>query len=305
MSLEIEGWAEAEERLRSSLELSVIKAPLLVEGDRVIHGSLDQKMQRRFLATLARSLSGGSLLTEDDQSALASLGPEKLEELRSVIQAHLSGPAAVPYEDLGIYVPAEGEIPGLSTQDLPEHLRKVPPAGDEESGFPDHAQSDTQVSPRDPFGRPADSPGSVGMALPPWDPAAAQGPGPLKQLPKPSQEPILPLSLVLQEDKAPGESRPDGEGTAEAPVSARVLNPLLFLTAALGAIGLGREEFGFLLQYGRYAPKGRLSQIRVGGVELDEISERVTAWLEERGTTPFPIQIVDRGQGELTIYPLD
>lgn len=291
--------------LRGLLRHSLAARARLVESDTLIHGLVEEPLQRGFLARLSHSLSAAPLLTEDDRLALNALASGEAEEFRSVIQAHLDGQAAVPQEDLAIYVPSGGVAPGPMERDLLEHLRKVPPAGDEELGFPDHPPSDTQVSPRDPFGRPADSSGSVGMALPPWDPAAAQGPGPLKRLPKPSQDPILPLSLLLQEDKAPGESRPDGEGTAEAPVSARVLNPLLFLTAALGAIGLGREEFGFLLQYGRYAPKGRLSQIRVGGVELDEISERVTVWLEERGTTPFPIQIVDRGQGELTIYPLD
>ncbi|MFQ5947017.1 MAG: hypothetical protein ACE5NC_12360, partial [Anaerolineae bacterium] len=237
--------------LRGLIRHSLAARARLVESDALIHGLVEEPLQRGFLAGLSQSLSAVPLLTEDDRLALVAMASREAGEFRSVIQAHLDGQAAVPHEDLAIYVPGEGTAPGQFERDLLERLRKAPPAGDKESG----------ISPRDPFGRPADPDGSVEVSVPGRDAVAAQGPDPLKRLPKTTRDPIAPLSVLLQEEKVPGESSTDDEDTAEAPVSARVLNPLLFLTAALGAIGLGREEFGFLLQYGRYAPKGRLSQI--------------------------------------------
>jgi hypothetical protein len=82
------------------------------------------------------------------------------------------------------------------------------------------------------------------------------------------------------------------------------LNPIPMLTAALEAIGLGGEGFGFVLRYGRYAPEGRKSQFLVGGLGLADLSKRLTGWLGAQGPLDGQVQVIDEGSGELTIYLL-
>ena len=80
--------------------------------------------------------------------------------------------------------------------------------------------------------------------------------------------------------------------------------PVPMLTAALEAIGLGGEEFGFILRYGRYAPEGRNSEFLVGGLGLADLSKRLTTWLDGQGPLEGQGQVIDEGSGELTIYLL-
>ena len=82
-------------------------------------------------------------------------------------------------------------------------------------------------------------------------------------------------------------------------------SPLALTTAALDAIGLDEESFGFLLRYGRYAPVGAKYKISVGGLPLSKVSQRTTDWFELVGKPGFSIQVVDDGSGELTIYIRD
>jgi len=79
-------------------------------------------------------------------------------------------------------------------------------------------------------------------------------------------------------------------------------SPLALTTAALEAIGLDDESFGFLLRYGRYAPAGAKYKISVGGLSLSKLSRRATDWFSLVGNPDFSIQVVDDGGGELTIY---
>ena len=79
-------------------------------------------------------------------------------------------------------------------------------------------------------------------------------------------------------------------------------SPLALTTAALEAIGLDNESFGFLLRYGRYAPAGAKYKISVGGLSLSKLSRRATDWFSLVGNPDFSIQVVDDGGGELTIY---
>ena len=97
-------------------------------------------------------------------------------------------------------------------------------------------------------------------------------------------------------------------GTAEPLVSEggrlAKLNPIPMLTAALEAVGLGGEEFGFILRYGRYAPEGRNSEFLVGGLGLADLSRRLTTWLEAQAPLDGQVQVIDEGSGELTMYLL-
>ncbi|MFQ5947056.1 MAG: hypothetical protein ACE5NC_12560, partial [Anaerolineae bacterium] len=100
---------------------------------------------------------------------------------------------------------------------------------------------------------------------------------------------------------APEQVRTPIEAEAAVGLKIQGLPPLPFLTAALEAVGIDQDEYGFHLRYGRYAPDERLSQVTVGGLRLSEFSKRVAAWLEEHGATKFPLQVVDDGSGELTV----
>jgi len=88
-------------------------------------------------------------------------------------------------------------------------------------------------------------------------------------------------------------------------VAQSAYSPLALTTAALEAIGLDEEGFGFLLRYGRYAPVGAKYKISVGGLPLSKLSRRATDWFELVGKPGFSIQVVDDGSGELTIYIRD
>ena len=83
------------------------------------------------------------------------------------------------------------------------------------------------------------------------------------------------------------------------------LTPLPLVTAALEAVGLDEEQFGFLLRYGTFAPEGKKSEIKIAGLGLAEFSERAAEWFVALGASKFPIQVVDDGSPELTVYLLE
>jgi len=99
---------------------------------------------------------------------------------------------------------------------------------------------------------------------------------------------------------AGGDPKPDK--TPLGVIAQSGYSPLALTTAALEAIGLDDESFGFLLRYGRYAPAGAKYKISVGGLSLSKLSRRATDWFSLVGNPDFSIQVVDDGGGELTIY---
>ena len=100
--------------------------------------------------------------------------------------------------------------------------------------------------------------------------------------------------LQAEEPSQPGTSAPAAQGLTAVPT----------LTAALEAIGPAIDDYGFIVRYGRYAPKGRRSEFLVGGLGFSELSRRLTSWLETRGSLDDQVQVLDEGSGELTIYLL-
>ena len=83
------------------------------------------------------------------------------------------------------------------------------------------------------------------------------------------------------------------------------LTPLPLITAALEVVGLEEEEYGFLLRHGSYAPLGRKTEIKVGGMGLADFSTRMTDWFNTVGAAKSTVQVVDEGTGELTVYLLE
>ncbi len=92
---------------------------------------------------------------------------------------------------------------------------------------------------------------------------------------------------------------------SDAVVELTHLTPLQLITAALEFVGLDEEEYGFLLRHGRYAPLGRKTEIKVGGMGLADFSNRITDWFNAFGAAKSPVQVVDEGTGELTVYLLE
>jgi len=85
----------------------------------------------------------------------------------------------------------------------------------------------------------------------------------------------------------------------------RQLTPLPMVTAALEAVGVDEQQYGFHLRYGSYAPEGMKSEIKVGGLGLADFSKRAASWFTALGATESPIRVVDEGTGELTVHLLE
>ena len=83
------------------------------------------------------------------------------------------------------------------------------------------------------------------------------------------------------------------------------LTPLPLVAAGLEAVGLDEEQFGFLLRCGTLAPSGRTSEIKIAGLGMAEFSSRAAEWFKALGASKFPIQVIDDGSGELTVYLLE
>nr|NIM21899.1 hypothetical protein [Candidatus Latescibacterota bacterium]NIO78103.1 hypothetical protein [Candidatus Latescibacterota bacterium] len=71
------------------------------------------------------------------------------------------------------------------------------------------------------------------------------------------------------------------------------------------AVGFDKEQFGFLLRYGALAPEGRASEFKIAGMGMAEFSRRAADWFEAMGAAKFPVQVVDDGSGNLTVYLLE
>jgi PAS domain S-box-containing protein len=114
------------------------------------------------------------------------------------------------------------------------------------------------------------------------------------------------LNSITDVDQGlPGsETRAENQKSLAA-ASQMLYSPVALTTAALEAIGLDEESFGFLVRYGRYAPPGSKYKINVGGMPLSEFSNRTRDWFNLVGNPEFSIQVVDEGTGEFTIYLRD
>lgn len=301
----IEGWVEAEDRLRSALYESMRTEPSLVSVEAVLLGQLDPGAANMFRRSFTSAMAAEPTLAEAERSALQALGLDQLAEARSRVQSHLGGPTAIPADDLAIYAPADEEAPLRMREQLDAQLDAATWLADmlrlhediEEAGGPDLPQ----VHPVREAERPR--PGLKGVT----DQPLSQEQGPLKPEPRPAQEapaepaqaPVLPgsSSRVLPPETT--------EWVPETSLDLHRLRALPMVTAALEAVGLDRDKYGFLLRYGTYAPAGRTSQILVNGLGLADFSRRLSTWFKGIGTSTFPIQVLDEGSGELTVYLLD
>lgn len=255
----------APQNLREGLILSLEAAPLEAEVDGLPYEEIEQDHIRKLRTALEDVLKTGASVTDAEREVLKSIGFEKLGEFRSLVQAHLDGPAEIPDEDLAIYVP-EGKGRREAFRDaIEDQIRELgiqpEPTDEVEPGLEELIEAEAQQE----------------------EEVLAQA----------SVEVTVPVDETIEITAAE---------TGEVITG---LNPVPMLTAALEATGVDGADFGFLLRYGRYAPEGRKSEFLVGGMGMAELSDRLAAWLKASGSMDAQVQVVDEGSGELMIYLLD
>jgi hypothetical protein len=248
----------------------------IAEIDRQQFRPLDGEMLDWFRAAMQGAISGGANLADAEKQLLESFGLKKVGELRTAIKSRLGVPAELDEQDLAIYVPIgsqeQEDFHGVLRRDLQALEAEFEQA---ETGLVEE-EAELPVAPAP---QPATTVIGGGAGLAPAAEAADAGTD-------------LRAALGIGEPSA-------SEGSRLAK-----LNPVPMLTAALEAIGLGGEEFGFVLRYGRYAPQGRNSEFLVGGLGLADLSRRLTIWLEAQAPLDGQVQVIDEGSGELTMYLL-
>jgi hypothetical protein len=278
---------DMQDQLQTSLARLLDPGQAIAEIDRRQYRELDESLIDRFRAAMQSAVTGGATLADSESQILESFGLSKVGELRTAMQTHLGGPAELPERDLAIYVPTgDGKQEDLRRA-LRRDLQALEAALDEpETGS---AEEEIELAPAlTPEGEPT----------PLQTPGAEIPAGSPIEIPAARPDLTQPPSTVIASPAAVAPVAGSAAGRLAK------LNPIPMLTAALEAIGLGGEGFGFVLRYGRYAPEGRKSQFLVGGLGLADLSKRLTGWLGAQGPLDGQVQVIDEGSGELTIYLL-
>ncbi len=215
--------------------------------------------------------------------ALHPLGPDAWAEASQLVESHFEIEPAIPDRDLAVYSPREKDPEDSAQQALIDQV--------------------------DEIARLALAAGAVEVEA-----------GAEDLLPEPELDPAKDLTHSAAEAQAVDESVSTTVSEEVIPPQADIepvewdlaaamdpsrLTPLPLVAAALEAVGLDEEQFGFLLRYGTLAPSGRTSEIKIAGLGMAELSHRAAEWFEALGASKFPIQVIDDGSGELTVYLLE
>jgi len=292
----------ANSKLRSRMQDLLLDAPTRPAFDGFMVPSLEPAFMQALRAGLEEALDSNATLAEAETNAIRDFGLEKLGEFRTAIRGHLSGDAELADRDLAIYVKAGEGRKTAFQRALEENLKDLGERPPFEGAVTGKGNGDTPALPapapedsRDasPVGR--DEPGvPVGQHE---DVAGQPGPKP-DQIKSVTLHSVQPDLLAREQTTAP--ERAAGAAPARVPR----MEPIPLLTAALEAVGVAGDEFGFVLRYGRYAQPGRSSEFLVGGLGLSDLSDRLTGWLEAQGASDCEVQVLDDGSGELMIYLL-
>jgi hypothetical protein len=285
--------ANSADLLQESLVASLRTEPLLIPAEELLHSAKTGDMQDQLLTSLARLLDPWQAIAEIDRRQYRELDNGLIDQFRAAMQNAVTGGATLAdsesqiLESFGLSKVGElrtamqshlGGPAELPEQDLAIYV----PTGDRiQEDFHRALRQDLQALElnQEETDQPATTViPSPGFVAPPARPADVG----------------TDLRDVLGV-AAPSAS--EGKRLAK-------LNPIPMLTAALEAVGLGGEAFGFVLRYGRYAPEGRKSEFLVGGLGLADLSKRLTAWLDAQGPLEGQVQVIDEGSGELKIYLL-
>ncbi len=299
MQVKFEDRAEAEERLRLSLLTGFRVQPQLTELEAILHGPLDQGDGEMLRKALATALKAEPTIGDAERSVLQPLGPEQWQEAQNRVQSHLDSPTAIPEQDLAVYVPIDIEPEPRIRQPLEDQVEKLA-----RLALSDEPESE-EIN-REEIEKAIEEKRLLQSRIPqghdesePIDEADV--------VPDPGQE-LMATLLKAQDEPAALEPLPTVDlsdwDLAKAMDPSR-LTPLPLVAAALEAVGLDEDRFGFLLRYGTLAPVGRKSEIKITGLGMAEFSRRAADWFNALGTSNVPIQVIDDGSGHLTVYLLD
>jgi hypothetical protein len=281
--------------LQESLVAALRTEPLLIPAEELLHSAKTRDMQDQLQTSLARLLDPGLAIAEVDRRQYRELDDSLIDQFRAAMRGAVTGGPTLADSESQIL-----ESFGLS---------KV---GELRTAMQTHLGGPAELPERDlaiyvPTGdrKQEDLRRALKLDLQALE-AALDEPDPIQP---PSTVIARPTAVVPIAGPADGATdlRPAqilavAAGSAAGRLA--TLNPIPMLTAALEAIGLGGEGFGFVLRYGRYAPEGRKSQFLVGGLGLADLSKRLTGWLGAQGPLDGQVQVIDEGSGELTIYLL-
>ncbi|MFQ5922646.1 MAG: hypothetical protein ACE5M4_07355, partial [Anaerolineales bacterium] len=219
------------------------------------------------------------------------------EEVRTRVQSHLASPTAIPEQDLAVYVPLDVEQEPRVRQPLEYQVDEVARLAREtlaEEPEPDEAvREEIEEAIREKRLLQRRLPQEID-----------EHPSIHEAEIEEEAEPIAPQAEAVI--WTPPESTIEaGDWDLSTALDPSRLTPLPLVAAALEAVGLDEERFGFLLRYGTFAPAGRKSEIKIAGLGLAEFSRRAADWFSALGASKFPIQVIDEGSGELTVYLLE
>ena len=278
----------------------------IAEIDQRQYRGSDSGLIEKFRAAMQSAVTGGATLADSESQILESFGLSKVGELRTAMQSHLGGPAELPEQDLAIYVPTGDRKQEGLRRALRRDLQALEAALDEPEAGSVEEEIELALA-LSPEGEPAllqapgaEIPAGSPVEIPAGRPDSTQPPSTMIASPAAGAPVAGPADVAT--DLRPAQVLIATAGSAAGRLAK--LNPIPMLTAALEAVGLGGEGFGFVLRYGRYAPAGRKSQFLVGGLGLADLSKRLTGWLGAQGPLDGQVQVIDEGSGELTIYLL-
>lgn len=297
---------DSSQMFRGQIRQMLREGPLPADVDDLTYMSDEREVLERFRAAMRSALRNGSSLSDAEREILSSLGFEKLGEFRSKVQSRLGGPAEIPQEDLAIYVSGEeGKDPAYLEALRQQYAEFEFPLPVWEPGLVDAATiAEMQLMDQDLISE--DVLPLRDDILPRWEPHIISTPEKVEQV-EPEKEPVGVTEPISDDKRVTSITtiRPEEQVSVSGDLfDFRGLNPVPRLTAALEAAGIGQDDFGFILRYGRYAAEGRRSDFLVGGLGLAELSNRLAAWLKERGPMNAQVQVVDEGSEELRIYLL-
>lgn len=281
--------ARFERRLRRSLSTAFQAEALLVSEEMLLHGAREIVSGDRFKAKAVALLQAAPTIAEAERATLIPLGPDVWAEASSIVESHFESDPAIPDRDLAVYSPSEMDIDDRKGEESLDQIDEIARLALATGGIEIEM---TEEAAEEPLPE-SDSEIEKELAL-----AAALATVAHEPTPTPPEEESPEISLPLVD------AEPVVWDLAAAMDPSR-LTQLPLVTAALEAVGLDEDQFGFLLRYGTLAPTGRTSEIKIAGLGMAEFSDRAAEWFKALGASKFPIQVIDDGSGELTVYLLE
>ena len=294
MPLRLGDRSNIEERLRLSIVRAFQTGALLVSEERFLHGPLNPNVEGKFQSRALALLQAEPTISEAERAAVLPLGPDVWAEASRLVESHFETKTAIPDRDLAVYSPSvEHRVEQGLLDQVDQIARLALEAGGREMELPTAIEETTEEPAKEfELRRGHDQELMAPIASMP-------------AVHEPDQAASIPFGAEIPEVRLPQIEGEAVEWDLSAAMDPSRLTPLPLVAAALEAVGLDEDQFGFLLRYGTFAPVGRTSEIKIAGLGLAEFSRRAADWFNALGASKFPIQVIDDGSGELTVYLLE